>query len=313
MKFLNLIRWKNLIIIIIIQYFTRYFLIAPFYHLQNIPLQMSSFDFLLLVISAVSLAAAGYIINDIFDIQIDIINKPDKMVINNGISAKKANFIYWILNTVAIIIGIYLSFKVKIISLSLLFIISATVFYFYSLRYKRLFLWGNIVVALMGVILIVVVWLFEFFATHKNPAIFTNGIQVYKTISYFVIAYAIISFIITLIREFIKDIEDMDGDLRWGCNTLPVVVGVKTTKKITIILSLLIIILIAYFQFKLFQMNMDYFAEILIIVVQAPFAYMIYKIWKAKEKDDFHFISNMAKIIMFLGILTMFCVYYNFL
>ena len=111
MNFLKLIRWKNLLIIILIQYFTRYFIIAPFYHLQKISLQMNNTDFFLLVFAIVLLAAAGYIINDIFDLQIDRINKPDKLIVENSISEKKANIIYVIMNSIAVLIGVYLANK----------------------------------------------------------------------------------------------------------------------------------------------------------------------------------------------------------
>ncbi|MCX6232051.1 MAG: geranylgeranylglycerol-phosphate geranylgeranyltransferase [Bacteroidetes bacterium] len=311
MNFLKLIRWKNLLIIILIQYFTRYFIIAPFYKLQNISLQMGDLDFLLLVFAIVLLAAAGYIINDIFDLQIDRINKPDKLIVDNSISEKKANIIYVIMNTVAVLIGVYLGYKVGSINLGLSFLVCIAMFYFYSLKYKRLFLWGNFVIAFLGGFLLIIVWLFEFFAVRNNPLVFTEGLKIYWTISYFIFAYALFSFIITLIREFIKDIEDMEGDSKWGCTTLPVVVGVENTKKIAALLSFLSVAILAFFQMKLKDMDLGYFAGILMITVQLPFVFLGYKIWTAKAQEDYHFISNLTKIMMVIGILTMFGIYYN--
>ena len=309
MNYLKLIRWQNLVIIALTQYFTRYFLIEPFYKLQKISLQMSNLDFFLLVLTIVFIAAAGYIINDIFDIQIDRINKPDKIIIGNTITEKKANFLYCILNGIAIITGVYLGLKVGSLSLGLVFVMLIAVFYFYSLKYRRLFLWGNFGVAFLAAFLLVLVWLFEFFAIRKNGIVFTEGMQAYWTITYFVLAYSLFAFIITLIREFVKDMEDMEGDSKWGCTTLPVVIGVDKTKKIAAILSFLGVLLVVFFQAKLKSWNLGYFAGILMIVVQVPFAYLGIKIWTAKEKSDFHFISNVSKIIMILGILTMFAVY----
>jgi 4-hydroxybenzoate polyprenyltransferase len=311
MNLFKLIRWQNLIIIIITQYFTRYFLIEPFYKLQNISLQMNNIDFFLLVLTITLLAGAGYIINDIFDIQIDSINKPDKVIIGNLITEKKAYLLYCVMNGIAIVSGIYLGIKVGSLSLGLVFVVLIAVFYFYSLKYKRLFLWGNFVVAFIAAFLLILIWLFEFFATRKNGIVFTEGIQAYWTITYFVLAYALFSFIITLIREFVKDIEDVEGDSKWGCTTLPIVVGVDKTKKIAAILSFLAVLLIVFFQIKLKSWDLGYFAGILMIVVQVPFAYLGIKIWTAKEKADFHFASNLSKIIMVIGILTMFAVFYN--
>jgi len=311
MIYLRLIRWQNLIIIALIQYFTRYFLIAPFYKLQNISLQMNNMDFFLFVMTIVLIAGAGYIINDIFDVQIDAINKPDQVIIGNIISEKKASLIYYIMNGIAIITGIYSGIKVNSLSLGLIFIVLIAVFYFYSLKYKRLFLWGNFVIALLAALLLILVWLFEFFTIRKNGIAFTEGMQAYWTISYFVLAYALFAFIITLIREFVKDIEDIEGDSKWGCNTLPIVIGIDSTKKIAALLSFFVILLVAFFQIKLKSLNLGYFAGILTIVVQLPFTYLGFKIWTAREKADFHFVSNLSKIIMVLGILTMFTVFYS--
>ena len=311
MNFLKLIRWQNLIIIAVTQYFVRYFLIEPFYNLQKIALQMSNLDFFLLVLTIVLLAGAGYIINDIFDIQIDGINKPDKMIIGNLITEKKANMVYYVMNGIAIFIGMYLGIKVGSLSLGFSFIVCIAFFYFYSLKYKRLFLWGNFVVAFLTAFLLIIVWLFEFFAIRKNGIVFTEGIQAYWTITYFVLAYALFAFLISLIREFVKDIEDLEGDSKWGCTTLPVVIGVDKAKKIASILSFLGVFLIGFFQIKLKNVNLGYFAGILMIVVQVPFVYLGIKIWSAKEKADFHFTSNLSKIIMVLGILTMFAVFYS--
>ncbi len=311
MTFLKLIRWQNLIIIALTQYFTRYFLIEPFYKLQSISLQMSNLDFFLLVLAIVLIAGAGYIINDIFDVQIDTINKPDKVIIEKAITEKKANLLYYIMNSIAAITGIYLGIKVGSLNLGLSFIVCIAVLYFYSLKYKRLFLWGNFAVAFLAAFLLVIVWLFEFFATRKNGIAFTEGLQAYWTITYFILAYASFSFLITLIREFVKDIEDLEGDSKWGCTTLPVVVGADKAKKIASMLSFLGVLLVVFFQIKLKSINLDYFAGVLMIVIQVPFAYLGVKIWKAKEKADFHFASNFSKIIMIIGILTMFAVYYS--
>ncbi|MFZ4398490.1 MAG: geranylgeranylglycerol-phosphate geranylgeranyltransferase [Bacteroidales bacterium] len=311
MNFIKLIRWQNLIIIALTQYFTRLFLIEPFYTKQHITLQMNNADFFIFVLSVVLIAGAGYIINDIFDIQMDRINKPGKMIIDNLIPEKKAYLIYYIMNGIAAICGLYLGLKVGSLSLGLIFIILIAVFYFYSLKYKRSFLIGNFVIAFLAAFLLILVWLFEFFAIRKNGFVFTEGIQVYWIITYFVLAYSLFAFIITLIREFVKDIEDMEGDSKWGCTTLPVVIGVKRTKQIAAGFAFLGISIIVFFQIYLQKLNLGYFAGILMIMVQLPFAYLGIKILTAKDKEDFHFVSNLSKIIMVIGVLTMFAVYYS--
>ena len=309
MIYLRLIRWQNLLIIALTQYMTRYFLIQPFFKIQQLELQISNLNFFLLVLTTVMIAAGGYIINDYFDLKIDPINKPDKMILGAKINATKAETAYYIINALAVAIGVYLGYRVGSISIGLLFMVCATVLYFYSLKYKRLLLWGNVSIALLSAFTVIIVWLFEFFAVRNNGIAFVQGLQAYWGVTYFVLAYASFAFISTFIREIIKDIEDIEGDTRWGCTTLPIVAGIPVAKKIAASISILGIILVAWFQYVLKEINHGYISAILMIVVQVPFAYLAYKIMKAKEKEDFHFISNIVKIIMVLGILTMFAIF----
>ncbi len=311
MTFLKLIRWQNLIIIALTQYLVRHFLIEPFYKIQHISLQMNQFDFAIFVFTIVLVSGAGYIINDIFDVNIDRINKPDKLIIGNTISEKNAYLYYYIMNGIAVLTGLYIGIKTGSFNLGLIFMVPIAVFYFYSLKYKRLFLWGNLVISLMTGFLVIVVWVFEFLIIRKNGIAFTEGRHAYWVITYFVLAYALFAFLITLIREFVKDMEDMEGDSKWGCTTLPVVVGIENAKKITVLLSFSGILLVVFFQIKLKNIGLGYLAALLMIAVQIPFAYLAFKIWKAKEKADFHYVSNIAKIVMVFGILTMLGVYFS--
>lgn len=272
---------------------------------------MGLLDFCLMTLSLVLITASGYIINDIFDVSIDIINKPNKVFIDSYLSTKSAYILYFVLNSIAVLIGIYLGYSVKSVNLGLLFFVPIAVFYFYSLKYKRLFLWGNISVSFLTSSLIILVWLFEFFHLRKNELVFAEGIQIFKVITYFVISYAFFAFITTLIREIIKDIEDIEGDSKWGCTTLPIVVGKEKAKKIAAVISVVGALSVIFLQQKLKSINMEYMAYLLIIVVQIPYLYLAVKLWKATDKADFHFLGNFAKLILIIGILTMLSVKYS--
>lgn len=297
--------------IVLTMFLIRYFIIAPFYAIEKISLQMGFLEFCLMILSIVLITAGGYIINDIFDKSIDTINKPEKVFIDNYISTNRAYSIYYIINGIAVLIGFYLGFKAKSINLGLIFLVPVAVFYFYSLKYKRLFLRGNIAVAFLTASLIMLVWLFEFFNIKKNEIIFTEGIQVFWIISFFILSYSFFAFITTLLREIIKDIEDMEGDSKWGCTTLPIVVGREKAKRIAAIISVIGAFSVIFFQFMLKIINMEYLAYLLIIVVQIPFLYLAIKLWKATEKEEFVFLGNFSKILILLGILTMIGVKYS--
>ena len=167
----------------------------------------------------------------------------------------------------------------------------------------------NIAVSLLSAFSVIIVWLFEFFALRSNEMVFAQGMQAYWGITYFVLAYALFAFLSTFIREIIKDIEDIEGDTRWGCTTLPIVAGIHTAKMVAASIAIISILIVGWFQYVLKEINHGYLSALLVIFVQIPFAYLSFKIINAKEKSDFHFISNVTKIIMVLGILTMFAIF----
>lgn len=311
MKLLKLIRWQNLIIIALSLYLVRHFLIEPFYKTQFIQLEMSNIDFAIFVLTLVLISGAGYIINDIFDVNIDVINKPEKQIIGTQITEDKAYLYYYIMNGIAVLSALYIGIKNTSFNLGLILLVPIAVFYFYSLKYKRMFLIGNLAVSFLTGCLIMIVWIYEFLIIRKNGIAFAEGYNIFWTITYFVIAYSVFAFLITLIREFIKDTEDVEGDSKWGCTTLPVVVGVEKSKKAASLLAVFGILLVAAFQYFLRNYNMGYYAAVLMIMVQLPFAYLAVIIWRAKDKKDLHYASNFAKICMLLGILTMTGVYFS--
>ncbi len=304
-SYLKLFRWKNLLIIALTQYLLRFCIIRPVYQIENVNLQMREFDFLLLVLSTILIAAAGYIINDYFDLKIDAVNKPDKIILDKYISVKRANLIYLTFNIIAVIIGFYLGYRVGALKLGFINLLSVFLLWFYSFRYKRLFLWGNIVVAFLSALVIVVVYLFEFFALCSNPMMFIDVSGNMKMINVFVFSYAIFAFLISVIREIIKDIEDINGDVKAGCKTMPIIIGVKKTKKIVIGLILISMLALAYGQIALYHKNLMFVFLYLTFAVQVPFIYLLFTFYKSEDKKEFHLSSSFCKIIMLAGILSM--------
>ena len=159
--FLRLIRIQNLVIIIITQYIMRYCIIEPFLKINSFSLQLSNFHFFLLVISTILIAAAGYVINDYFDTRTDRLNRPNEVVIDKEIPRRYAILLHLIMNFIGVGIGIYLSFYIKVPGLSIVFIVTAGLLWFYSTDYKRQFLIGNILVSIMTAAVPILVILYE--------------------------------------------------------------------------------------------------------------------------------------------------------
>jgi 4-hydroxybenzoate polyprenyltransferase len=277
--FIRLIRWQNLAIIVLTQYFTRFFLIRDkplsFSHLLEIILNKNIF---LISLSTVLIAASGYIINDYYDIKIDLVNKPDRVVIGRYIKRRWALAIHQVFNGLGILLGLFISKKVALVNLTAVFCL-----WLYANQLKRLAFWGNFMVAILtGFSLLI---LAVYYPGHQRE----------------VWVYAIFSFFITLIREIIKDMEDVKGDEKHGCRTLPIIWGIARTK-------ILVYVLIASFISTLFilttQLPNQRIAYIF-FVMMLPVGFLTYKLVYADKPKDFAFLSDACKIIMLIGVLTM--------
>jgi 4-hydroxybenzoate polyprenyltransferase len=305
--FLRLIRLPNLIMIVIIQYSIRWCLFYPILKARGFELQMSNFNFFLLVLSTVMIAAAGYIINDYFDVQIDRINKPDRLVIDIDFSRRYAMAAHLILNVLGLLIGVYLSGSIGLWKMSILFFITSGGLWYYSTLFKRKFLIGNFLIALFSAFVPLIVGLFEIpllINKYRETliALDTN----FNDILAWILIYSLFAFLVSLAREIIKDIEDVEGDKEYGCTTLPIVAGIKTAKAVAVFIITIVISIIAYLQY----LEQDKILFIYIfIALEIPLAFLIIRVIGAKEKKDFRIASRLVKIIMVAGIcfLIVFC------
>ena len=292
--FLRLIRWPNLVFIILTQ--------VLFYFCVYQPLFQTNEQRALtwLVMASVSIAAAGYIINDYFDLNIDQINKPEKNVFAKTIHRRWAiiwHFMFSLLGIVATVIGVGLN-KWYLIMAN---IACVALLWLYSTSFKRQLLIGNIVISILTAWTVLIL----FFAfTSPSEAVIGNSPA---TIKFFRISflYAGFAFISSLIREAVKDMEDLEGDEKYGCRTLPIVAGIRATK---IYISIWIVILLAaliILQLYVLQFQWWYAIVYSVFLVIAPLAYLLYKLRTANTVLDFSALSSLSKLIMLTGIVSM--------
>ncbi len=297
--FLKLIRIKNLVIIIVTQYIMRYCIIVPFLKINSFSLQLNNFHFFLLVLATVLIAAAGYVINDYFDTRTDRLNRPDEVVIDTQIHHRFAMLLHIILNLIGVGLGIYLSFYIKVPGLSIIFMGSAGLLWFYSTDYKRQFLIGNILVSIMTAAVPILVILYEMPLLNKAYGqIMIRNSANFNYIFFWIAGFGFFAFLLTLLREIIKDMEDFEGDSAYGMNTLPIVLGMKSTK---IILISLICICISCLLWVLLKFILLLFTPLIILLI---------KLIIAKNKRDYYIASQLTKIIMVAGIFYAFLVRY---
>lgn len=310
--YLKIIRIPNLAIIVLTQYLLRICIIGTFYDFSAARFALNEFNFFLLVLSTVLIAAGGYVINDIKDVRIDLLNKPEKVIIEKKITSRTALRFYYGLTIAGVLLGLYLGLVVRYFLLGFVFVAVAFLLWFYSTRYQKTLLLGNIFISLLSALVVFIVWLFELFALRADPVIYTEAMKQIGIITFVVLGYTAFAFLVSLIREIFKDIEDVEGDREFGYTTLPIVLGVKKANWMAISFIIITIFLLAIAQFYLYQKGIMLVFWYLMVAVQLLFFFVLYNALKAKLKEDFRFLSNASKIIMVAGILSMELFYISF-
>ncbi|MBL7922996.1 MAG: geranylgeranylglycerol-phosphate geranylgeranyltransferase [Bacteroidia bacterium] len=299
-NYLQLARWPNLAMIVLLQYLVRYALASPLLEFDNKGLLLTGFEFFVLVLSCVCIAAGGYVINDIEDADIDAINKPERKIIGSGISKESAHTYYLVLTFLGIAGGFFLTYVQGYSYIAMINMVCAGLLYFYSTSYKCIPLLGNVIISLLSALVIFMVILPEPFAK-ENPAVMLM-----------VGAYMFFSFITTFIRELIKDIEDLEGDRKNGCQTLPTWLGPGISKFTSIVLTLLLLVLLAGIQILSRQWETPLPFYFILVFVDFPLLILCIKLMKAREKSDYSNASLWLKITMFTGIISLAVFYYSF-
>lgn len=274
------------------QVFIKYGLFHPF----GIDVSLNTFNFLLLVVATLCIAAAGNIINDIYDVEIDKINKPEKVLIGKKISEQTANRLFIVLNVIGVAIGFYLANSIGKPAFAALFIVFSALLYLYASYLKGMFLVGNLLVSALVAMSLIIVALFDLL-----PAVTIENQVSQSAVFKIVLYYSLFAFSINFIREIVKDLQDINGDKKGGMNTLPIAIGRKRATSIVFILGVLMVLgVIFYMYVHLYnqQTLMLYF----LFTIVAPLLYFCIKAWDAEIPKEYAFLSKLLKIIMLLGI-----------
>ena len=304
--FIKLVRYKNLVIIILVQSVTKFFLINPYVKDPT----LTNLEFIIFLFSLLTIVAGGYIINDIYDIENDKINKPEKRIVDLKINKSFALKAYYLLNFIGMSSSFYLSLIINKIWYCLIFLFFIYSLWKYSKNYKSSFILGNLQVAFLTSMSIFTLAIYDIVSKGN---LISNGT---KMVFIIIIIYCGFSFITTLMREILKDIEDIEGDRRNDANTLAIKYDINKTKKIVSILTWIPIVGIGYFQyFQYSVLNTEFsvplsywgvniYSVTHMFVLQLLLFFLLYKIYFAKSKLDFHYTSTLCKIIMLVGILV---------
>ncbi len=295
LPFLKLIRWKNLLMIAIVQLLIKYALLKPF----GVATSLDGIGIGLLVLATLCIAAAGNIINDIHDVETDKINRPSKVIIGVSISEKAAHNAFILLNIIGVLIGFYLSHSIGKSPFFSIFVVISALLYIYASYLKGVILIGNILISLLVASSLLIVGLFELTPTLTR---LNRDIQ----LSFFrvILDYALFAFGVNLLREIAKDIEDIDGDYKSALQTLPIVLGRERCKYLLIVLNFIVLGSILYYLVIEVYKHLVAVIYFLLFVI-GPLLYICLKLFGAKSKAHFHHISNSYKLVMLFGMLSL--------
>lgn len=271
--FAKIIRWPNLLIIALTQYLVAVLLI-PSNTYESV---WRDTPFMILILSTVLIAAGGYLINDYYDIKIDYINKPERVVAGRFITRRQILFAHTLLTFLGILGGTYVSMKIGILN-----VLAAGLLWLYSNQLKRMPLWGNFAIASLTAVAVYLVYFY------------------YKESFFLILSYTAFAFFMSLIREILKDLEDIKGDKAFGLRTLPIAFGVRRSKNTIYLITVLFIVSVGYLLFKEPKFYMVLGGLSLALIV------LSIGLHKADKPIDFKRLSRWSKIIMLLGLITMF-------
>jgi 4-hydroxybenzoate polyprenyltransferase len=305
LSFCRLIRWPNLFFIILSQCLFQYCIYNPLYHINSSDTPVS---FFLIMLASVFIAAAGYAINDYFDVNIDQVNKPTKVVVSNIINRRWVIFWHFFFSLSGIYITLIAFSFQQYWHIHLANLLSILLLWFYSTNIKKKLLIGNVLIAILTAWVIGVVYFSKFTMSElinvRNTT--TADLRLFKLM----ILYAAFAFVLTIIREALKDIEDMEGDAKFGCRTLPIVWGLKATKVYLAVWLVVVIGILTIIQ--LYVVPFGWWLSIVycIVFIIAPLVLVLYKLNKSFTSHDFNVLSNWVKLAMLAGVLSMVFFYF---
>jgi 4-hydroxybenzoate polyprenyltransferase len=302
--FFRLIRWPNLVFIVLTQLLFYYCFVETL-HRKGVTTQGGLKSYSLIILLSVLIAAAGNIINDYFDLNIDLVNKPNKLVIDKTIKRRWAIIWHLVLSTVGVFIGFYLDYLSHTYWIGLSTLLCVLLLFGYSASLKKKFLIGNILISALTAWVIIIVFLWynnTFYCSECDKNTMDSLVRNFIKYS---ILYASFSFIISLIREVIKDMEDIEGDAKYGCKTMPIVWGMQASKVFVGVWIVVLIAVLTILQFYVMQFNWWLSIAYCVLFIITPLIIILQKLYKAQVTKHYHQLSTLVKFVMLTGILSM--------
>ena len=312
---MRLVRWSNLLFLAALVWVMEKWVATPILVKAAFGEQLPGYMLLLIILATVLIAAGGYAINDYFDVKIDRINRPDEVIVTRSISKPAAMRLSMILSGIGIACGIAVAVVLKSLTIGILFVLIPGLLWFYSSSYKRLFMIGNLIIALLAGVTPIVVAM-------TNVAVLQlryETILPYTTLVHDIYAwlggFALFAFLLTWIREIIKDMQDQMGDRELECHSMPVVWGEKWTKVFVTGLIVITLAIIGHLWWHILpfptawtNLSTRYIA----LGIVTPLLCSVWLLWSAKIPSDYKVCQQVVKFTMLIGMLYSICIVRGF-
>lgn len=297
------------------QILLRYFVLQKILNLNQIQLELNNTLFYLVVLSTVLIAAAGYIINDYFDMKTDLINHPDTVVVGKIIKRRWAIILHITFTIIGIVIGMYAALKTGYLRLAIFHIVAASLLWFYSTHFKKQLLIGNVVVSILTAAVAFMPFVYEMGVLQKmHPGFTSLHPDVILSCLKITFIFSLFAFITSMAREILKDMEDYKGDKATGGRTMPIVWGIPASKLnvfFLIVISVILLLFVIYNTFKFYRIIVNANNIYILTLLVIPLIVLALLTLGAKESKQFKNASLLLKFIMLMGLTYSFVFYYN--
>ncbi|OYT15882.1 MAG: hypothetical protein B7C24_10670 [Bacteroidetes bacterium 4572_77] len=310
--FFKLIRWPNLLMIALAQILLQYLVIAHVFSKIQVPSPLDNTSFFLLLLSTIFMAAYGYAYNDVKDIEIDLINKNESRIVDWKIPKKTASIIAYVFLAAALLIASYLAWSVQMWQLLIIHISIGLGLWYYSSQLKKKPLIGNLIISLFTSLSLYIIWIYHLAILIGDPILLVDSQKMLPYLHTIVLTYSLFAFLLSFMRELVKDIEDKQGDGKLGLRTFAVVFGTRKTKSLICGLSITTLGMVWVSAYYTYIFNLKEMSAYFMVAISIPFIYFLMHLKKAVRKEDFKDLSTLAKIIMIAGILSMQLFYISF-
>lgn len=316
MNWLRLIRYKNLVIVFLTQLLSWYCLIYNIANIRGSAVFLNFSNFLLVSISTIFITASGYIINDYFDIKIDIINRPEKVILEKQIPLRLAIIAHTVFNVIALLLAAIVARRAHHYEWLLFQVCCTVLLWFYSTHFKRQFVIGNVVVALLTSFTILVLVLYEpsVHAIPQGPVFigYRDGLNIIDP-SRMCLGYTFFAFMLTWMREIVKDMEDHIGDSEEHCVTMPIKMGLQFSARFTQTLGLITVATLALIAWQLVKNGYTYLGIYAILFTIIPLLWWCSFLPRKTTVQHYHVASRWLKIIMLAGIASLIVYHFTIL